>query len=81
MVQRQSPELVVDYQRNRRPPVVVATKREEVKRVDSDTYLVVQINKKIQNIMMSQLSEPSFHQCILFDISVKSCVLRSRSDL
>ena len=47
-------ELVVDYQRNRRPPVLVVIQGEEVKRVDSYEYLGVQINKKFQDIMMSQ---------------------------
>ncbi len=38
-------ELVVDYQRNRRPLVLVVIQGEEVKRVDSYKYLGVQINK------------------------------------
>ncbi len=38
-------ELVVDYQRNRRPPVLVVIQGEEVKRVDSYKHLGVQINK------------------------------------
>ncbi len=40
-------ELVVDYQRNRRPPVLVFIEGEEVEREDSYNYLGVQINKKI----------------------------------
>ncbi len=38
-------ELVVDYQRNRRPLVLVVIQGEEVKRVDSFKYLGVQINE------------------------------------
>ncbi|XP_071398745.1 general transcription factor II-I repeat domain-containing protein 2A-like, partial [Centroberyx affinis] len=40
-------KLVVDYQRNRRPPVLVVIQGEEVKRVDSYKHLGVQINKKL----------------------------------
>ncbi len=38
-------EPVVDYQRNRRSPVLVVIQGEEVKRVDSYKYLGIQINK------------------------------------
>ncbi len=38
-------ELMVDYQRNRRPPVLVVIQGEEAKRVDSYKYFGVQINK------------------------------------
>ncbi len=40
-------ELVVDYQRNRRPPVPVIIQGEEVERVNSYKYLGVQITKKL----------------------------------
>ncbi len=43
-------ELVVDYQRTRRPPVLVVIQVEEVKREDSYKYLGVQINKSIKLI-------------------------------
>lgn len=39
-------ELVVDYQRNRSPTVLVVIQGEEVKGVDLYKYLGVQINKK-----------------------------------
>ncbi len=38
-------ELVVDYQRNRRPPVLVVIQGEGAKRMDSLKYLGIQINK------------------------------------
>ncbi len=38
-------ELVADYQRKRRPPVLVVIHGKAVKRVDSYKYLGAQINK------------------------------------
>ncbi len=37
---------MVDYQRNRRPPVLVVIQGEKMKKVDSYKYLEVQIIKK-----------------------------------
>lgn len=44
---------MVNYQRNRRPPVLAVIQGEEVKRLDSNENLRVQINrKKFQDITM-----------------------------
>ncbi len=51
-------ELAVDYQRNRRPPVLFVIQGDKVKRADSYKYLGVQINKNFQDIIMSQWSWP-----------------------
>lgn len=40
-------DLVVDYQKNRRPPVLVVIQGKEVNKVYSYKYLGVQINNKL----------------------------------
>lgn len=71
-------QLVADYQRNKRPPVLDFIQEEEVKMVDSCKYLGVQINKKLDWTLKPFSGRDRADVCAKFEEIHSRQVSRSR---